>query len=135
MKLTNYLTFSGQAEDALKLYQKTFDGNIQTLTRYQDAPFDVPTNYKNKIMYAEFEFGAIQLLVSDIAPNRYDLQIGNHVAFMLDGNDKNRMKDIFNSLATQGTVIEPFEETFWGTVFGMVTDPFDITWKINVSQQ
>ena len=132
MNLTVYLTFNGQGQAALNAYQRIFDAEIKTLTRYSEAPFDVPADYDERIMYAELEFEGIQLLVSDIAPDRYDLQVGNHVALMMNDTNQDKMGKIFEGLAANGRIIEPFEATFWGTVFGMVTDEFGITWKINV---
>lgn len=38
---------------------------------------------------------------------------------------------IFHTLAENGTVSMPIEQTFWATRFGMVTDQFGIPWMIN----
>lgn len=133
MQLITYLTFDGSGEDALNFYRDIFDAQIKTITRYQDAPFDVPPEYKNRIMYAELELGEIQLLISDIAPERYDLHTGNQIALMLNSNDKSKMSKVFDALATDGNVIEALEDTFWGTTFGMVIDQFGIPWKISIS--
>lgn len=133
MQLTTYLTFDGSSEDALNFYRDTFDGQIKTLTRYHDAPFDVPAEHKNRIMYAELDLGDIQLLISDIAPDRYELTTGNQIALMLSSDDKTKMSKIFDTLAIDGNVIEALEDTFWGTTFGMIIDQFGIPWKISIS--
>ncbi len=132
MNLIAYLTFDGQGEAALNAYRRIFNAEIKTITRFNEAPFDVPPEYSNRVMIAEVEFQGIQLNISDLAPNRYDLQVGNHVALMLNDTDEDKMRAIFEGLADNGRVIEPLEATFWGTIFGMVTDQFGITWKFNV---
>jgi len=132
MKITNYLTFDGEGASALDFYARLFNGEIKTATRYSEAPFDVPSGYTNRLMYGELEFETLQLLISDIAPGRYDLQAGNNVALMLTDTDQAKMNKIFEALSTEGTVVEPLESTFWGTIFGMVIDQFGVVWKVNI---
>ena len=134
MELTVYLTFSGEGEAAIENYSQIFDGKVNALTRYKEAPFETPVDYKDKIMFAELELQGIKLLISDIAPGRYELQQGNQVALMLNFNNQNEIKRIFEALAVGGTIIEQLENTFWGTTFGMLTDKFGITWKLSCPQ-
>ena len=84
MELTVYLTFSGEGEAAIENYSQIFDGKVNALTRYKEAPFETPVDYKDKIMFAELELQGIKLLISDIAPGRYGLRHGNQVALMLN---------------------------------------------------
>lgn len=135
MELTVYLTFAGESEAAIERYSQIFDGKVNILTRYAEAPFETPADYKRKIMFAELELKGIKLLISDIAPGRYELQQGNQVALMLNFESKSEAKQVFNGLADGGIIIEPLEDTFWGTTFGMLTDKFGITWKLSSPQR
>ncbi|KAA6334727.1 hypothetical protein EZS27_016986 [termite gut metagenome] len=38
---------------------------------------------------------------------------------------------IFNALSAGGKVSMPLEKTFWGALFGMFTDKFDVNWMVN----
>jgi PhnB protein len=38
---------------------------------------------------------------------------------------------VFNSLADGGTVIMPYQPTFWAESAGMLTDRFGVSWNIN----
>jgi PhnB protein len=40
----------------------------------------------------------------------------------------------FNNLSSDGKVIEPLHQSFWGATFGVLTDKFGITWMFNYSK-
>jgi PhnB protein len=50
----------------------------------------------------------------------------------LGGDDAGEGKRVFDALAEGGTVTMPFQKTFWGADFGMLTDRYGIDWMINV---
>ena len=56
MKLTSYLIFNGQAEEAANLYANILGGKIGELHRYDSMPADagmpeIPNDFKQKIMH------------------------------------------------------------------------------------
>lgn len=46
--------------------------------------------------------------------------------------DKASGQKLFDALAEGGTVMMPYEETFFSPAFGMVTDRFGTSWMIGV---
>ena len=43
-------------------------------------------------------------------------------------------KRVFDALSAGGTVVMPFEKTFWADGFGMLTDKFGVPWMVNCGQ-
>ena len=41
---------------------------------------------------------------------------------------------VFNTLAQNGMVQMPFQETFWAKGFGMLVDQFGIPWIVNAGE-
>jgi len=45
--------------------------------------------------------------------------------------DVGEAKRLFDGLSQGGKVEMPLEKTFWGAVFGMLSDKYGIDWMIN----
>lgn len=62
MQLQSYLAFNGNCEEAINFYKDVFNGEIETLMRFKDAPEDVmcaPDEVKNKVMHAGFKISRL----------------------------------------------------------------------------
>jgi PhnB protein len=54
---------------------------------------------------------------------------GNHISIAC--NDEEQAEQYFNNLVAGGTVIMPYEKTFWGAKFGMCIDKYGKSWMVN----
>jgi PhnB protein len=69
----------------------------------------------------------------DAPPGREGTPGGNF-AIAVDVDDEQRAADVFAKLAADGTVLMPFETTFFARKFGMINDKFGVRWMVNVPQ-
>jgi len=131
MKLTPYLSFNGQCEEAFKLYAQCLHGKIEFLMTYDSRPaeFPVPPEWHKKIMHATLSVGDQILQGADVMPGGYQKPQGFTLTLGL--KDVAEAERIFKALAEKGTVGMPLQETFWAARFGMLTDRFGIPWAIN----
>ena len=131
MQLNPYLSFNGQCEAAFKFYEQCLGGKVEVMMPYKGSPMaeEVPSDWHDKVMHAEFKLGDRILMGSDCTPEQYEAPQGNSV--MLGINDPDKAESVFQALATNGMVKMPIQETFWATRFGMVVDQFGIPWMIN----
>lgn len=53
------------------------------------------------------------------------------ISLALGTTDQNEAKRIFESLGKDGKIEMPLEKTFWGALFGMLTDKYGIDWMVN----
>lgn len=62
VKLRPYLTFNGNCAEAIELYKKAFQTEAMQVMRFSDMPempgFDIPEDFKDKILQAGIKFGA-----------------------------------------------------------------------------
>ncbi len=65
-----YLTFNGNAAEALAFYAKALDGKITFSMTFGESPMggDTPAAYKDKIMHATLEARGHQLMASNAPP-------------------------------------------------------------------
>lgn len=129
-QLNVYLAFPGTCEEALNFYKNCFDGEIVSISRFGESPVESPEEYKQKIMHAEFKADGIFFMASDGMPGQ-PVPPGDMVSLSINTTDAQEQETIFNRLAEGGNVTMPLGATFWGAVFGMVTDRFGIHWMLN----
>ena len=134
MQLNPYLTFNGQCETAFKFYANCFGGKIEALLPHEGTPAEahVPAEWRKKIMHARLVVNGQALMGSDAPPDHYQPPQGFSVT--LDFKDPKEADRIFASLAENGQIKMPIQETFWATRFGMLVDRFGIPWMINCAK-
>ena len=131
MQLYPNLTFDGQCEAAFKFYEECFHGKTIFMMTYENTPMDfqAPPDWRKKISHATFALGAFMLSGSDALPGQYQKPQGFALQFNL--SDPVEAERIFKTLAENGAVQMPLEETFWALRFGQLVDQFGIPWVIN----
>jgi PhnB protein len=131
MQLNPYLTFNGQCEAAFKFYEQCLVGKIVAMVPHAGTPAEehVSSEWRNKILHAHLKVGDQALMGSDAPPERYVQPKRFSVSLQIkDPADAER---IFHTLAENGEVRMPIQETFWAVRFGMLVDRFGIPWMIN----
>jgi PhnB protein len=131
MEMNPYLSFSGNCEAAFKFYQECLGGKVGGIFRYAGTPMaeQVPADWQNKVMHGSVVIGGHTLMGGDVAPDRYEKPKGFSLSLQMKSTTQ--AEQIFQLLATDGTVVMPLEKTFWAARFGMVVDRFGIPWLIN----
>jgi PhnB protein len=131
MHLYPNLTFDGQCEAAFKFYEECLHGRTVFMMTYENTPMDLqtPPDWRKKISHATFAFAEIRLYGSDALPGRYQKPQG--FALQFDLRDPVEAERIFRTLAEDGTVQMPMQETFWALRFGVLVDQFGIPWIIS----
>lgn len=134
MKLTPYLHFAGDAEDALNFYKDALGGEIIMLSRYRESPMPCDEDYKEKIIHARLQFGDNLIMISDSFKAQPFSTHGN-IQLSVEIEDAVAMENIFNKMAGGGTVTMPLADQFWGAKFGMLQDKFGVSWMFNCEQK
>ena len=134
MKISIRFTFNGKGEAALNFYTKVLDGKIESLIRYKDVQdsFDM-TGMSEKdmerIMNSCLYFGDTLISICDQFPGE-TVSPGNSIMMNISISDPERLRNIFNTLAEDGSVIIPLAPASWTPLYGLVTDKFGISWNI-----
>lgn len=131
MRLSPYLHFKGQCEEAFRFYEKALNGKMDFMMTFAGSPManQVPGDWQNKVMHATFNAGGVRVMGSDPPPDRYQKPQGFSVAVNLE--DAGEAERIFKALAEGGAVQMPIQETFWALRYGMLVDRFGIPWMVN----
>jgi PhnB protein len=130
-----YLMFGGDAEKALRLYEKVLGAKVENLLRYKDGPAGPPgcepsSEDAQRVMHALLQLGPLKIMAGD-CPSSMGKPSGENVQICLEFDDPQELRRKFDGLADKGTVRLPVQDTFWGAVFGMVTDSYGIQWMFS----
>jgi PhnB protein len=130
--LNPYITFDGNAREAMEFYERVFGGTLRLNTFGELGGPDAPN--PDEIMHGQLETdGGLTLMGADPPPGMAH-RPGNNFAVSLSGDDDAELRGYWEKLSDGGTVTVPLEKQMWGDEFGMCNDRFGITWMVNISQ-
>ena len=135
MQLNPHLAFNGQCESAFKFYEECLGGKILFMMTYGDSPLaeQTPPGWRSKIIHATFALGDDRLTGADATTDRYQKPQG--ISVMLSIGAPAEADRIFRTLAEDGEVQLPIQQTFWALRFGMLVDRFGTPWIVNCGKQ
>jgi PhnB protein len=125
------LSFNGNCEAALRLYEKCLGGTLSFMVTWANTPHagEVPPEWGGKLYHATLNVGDIVIMGGDHPADRYVQPKGFELVLPL--SDPVAAERVFQELAEGGTVKMPLQETFWASRFGVLVDRFGITWTVN----
>src|SRR6266566_10125547 len=133
-RLNPYLSFNGNARQAMEFYASVFGGtlNMNTFADYGGQGADA-----GRIMHAMLETDAgLALMGADVTSEmEYHPPAGFSISLSGDNSDGDQLRGYFTNLSAGGTVTMPLDKQVWGDEFGMCVDQFGISWLVNISQQ
>ncbi len=129
--LNPYLNFNGNTAEAMKFYQSVLGGELNMQT-FGEANMAENPKEKNLIVHAALKSDNISLFASDGHPSQ-KVEFGDNIHLSLQGQENEKLTQIFNKLAQGGQVDMPLAKQFWGDTFGMVTDKFGVHWMVNIT--
>ena len=116
VKVSTYLNFSRQTEEAFNFYRSVFGGEFGNggISRMGDIPPSegmppIAEEDKNLVMHVELPIP------------------GGHVLM----GTREETERLFKALSEGGKVTMELQETFWGAYYGNCIDKFGIQWMLN----
>ncbi|MCB9281320.1 MAG: VOC family protein [Lewinellaceae bacterium] len=131
-KINAYLTFNGNCRQAMTFYQECLGGEL-TLQTLGDAEEDIPVELRQVILHAVLVADSLVLMGSDMVGEK-GLQRGNAVSLCLNCTSEEEIRRLYYRLSEGGQATDPLEDTFWGDLFGGLTDQFGNHWILNYNR-
>ena len=129
-RLNPYLTFAGNAREAMEFYRTVFGGDLALTTFGEFGAAEGPA--AAGIMHAQLETDkGFVLMASDHMPGN-ELHPGDNITVSLSGDDA-ELRGYWAALSDGGQVMMPLEKQAWGDEFGMCSDRFGVPWLVNIA--
>ena len=132
-QINAYLNFNGKCREAMTFYQQCLGGEL-VMQKISESPMAarVPSELGAKILHSSLTKDKIVLMASDMMGN--NVKSGNSISLCLNCSSDEEINSFFNNLSTDGNVVEPLNQSFWGATFGSLTDKFGVSWIFNYSK-
>lgn len=126
-QIITYLTFNGNCREAMEFYQCCLGGELilQTISETPEGG-KFPDTFKDLILNACLKNENMLLMGTDLNDN--NLIKGNAVSILIDSNNEEQIMKYYQKLGEGGTVIQPLGKTYWGNLFGGLTDRYGHHW-------
>jgi PhnB protein len=130
--LNPYLSFRGQARDAMTFYQSVFGGVLDVMTFADMGGMGVPEEEGQQVMHSMLTVNdSVHLMGSDVPSTMPGDFPNGQIA--LSGDDHETLQGWFAALGDGGTVHVPLEKAPWGDWFGQLADKYGVTWMVNAA--
>ena len=133
-QINAYLTFDGNCREAMTFYQDCLGGELSFQT-IGESPLSekMPKQMRESILHATLTKGNLILLATDMVSG-LGLVKGNSVSLSLYCSSEEETTSSYAKLSAGGTANHPLEDSFWGALFGDLTDKFDNHWIISFNR-
>ena len=131
-RLNPYISFDGNAREAMEFYKSVFGGDLTVNTFGEYGSQDQPG--ADKIMHAQLETDSGFTLMASDTPPGMPYQPGTNIAISLSGDEGDKLRGYWEKLSGGGMVTMPLEKQMWGDEFGMCTDQYGTGWMVNIGQ-
>jgi len=131
-KLNPYISFNGNAKEAVEFYKGVFGGQLTTST-FKEGGAPVGPEDADKIMHAQLiADNGMTLMVSDTPPGM-PYNAGTNISVSLSGDNETELKGYWDKLSQGAKISVAMDKAPWGDTFGMLTDKFGIGWLVNIA--
>lgn len=138
MKIHPYLNFDGNAEEAMRFYERALGGRLTEIHRFGSMPTEglqLSAEQKNRVMHVGLELPDGQMVMASDTMEGMGppFAVGNNYSISIHPASKEEADRLFNALSEGATVTMPLADQFWGDYFGSLTDRFGVQWMVNSS--
>lgn len=130
IRTTTHINFRGDARRALEFYHAALGGSIALITYGQMGATDAA----DEIVWGQVETDAGFRVMAYDVPAALPFSRGNDPFFVsIRGTEASEVSELWEKLAAGSTVKVPLAPSEWAPLYGMLTDPFGITWVVDVA--
>lgn len=129
--LNPYISFKGNAREALEFYAEVLGGTADIMTfgdyKMEGAPAD-------QVMHGQVKVGDKIVLMCSDTPFEAELEHKGFSVSLSGLNDQaETLRGYWEKLSEGATITMPMKKEVWGDEFGMLTDKFGIDWMVDIS--
>jgi predicted 3-demethylubiquinone-9 3-methyltransferase (glyoxalase superfamily) len=127
-KITTFLMFEGNAEEAMTFYLSLFDdAEVISISRYgADGP-----GTEGSVQQATFTLAGQPFMCID-SPVKHGFTFTPAMSLFVQCADEAELDRRYAALAEQGTELMPLGDYGFSARFGWVNDRFGVSWQLNL---
>jgi predicted 3-demethylubiquinone-9 3-methyltransferase (glyoxalase superfamily) len=129
-KITTFLMFEGNAEEAMTFYISLFDdAEVVRVTRYgAEGP-----GKEGSVQQATFALAGQQFMCID-SPAHHEFTFTPSVSLFVQCADQAEIDRLYAALGEGGAELMPLGDYGFSARFGWVNDRFGVSWQLNLAR-
>ena len=128
-KITTFLMFAGQAEEAMNFYVSLFEeSRIVRVTRY--GPNEM--GQEGSVQHAVFSLNGQVFMCID-SPAKHDFTFTPAISLYVSCPDEAKITRYFEALGKGGRVLMPLDTYPFSKKFAWVEDRFGLAWQLSTN--
>lgn len=133
MKVTPYLTFAGNCEEAVNFYAQALGGKVAMVMTFAEMMGEgAPEGLGDKIAHMTLDLGEDgQMFASDVF-DASEYKGVEGVAMSVTCGSAAEAEALFATMSKGGSVTMPLGKTDWAELFGMCRDRFGVGWMVDL---
>jgi predicted 3-demethylubiquinone-9 3-methyltransferase (glyoxalase superfamily) len=140
-KITPYLWFDDQAEEAANFYVSIFSSSrsasgeknseIGSISRYGDEGAEVSGRPSGTVMTVEFRLKGQEFIALNGGP---EFKFTPAISFFVSCETEAEINDLWGKLSDRGEILMPLNQYPFSEKFGWVNDKFGVSWQLNLAR-
>ncbi len=127
-KITPFLWFDNQAEEAVKFYSSIFnDSKTKSTTYYSEASSNAAGRPKDSVMTVAFEIDGYNFTAINGGPA---FKINPSISFFYHSKDEQEIDELWDKLSEGGKALMELNKYDWSKKYGWVEDKFGVSWQL-----
>lgn len=127
-KVTPFLMFEGQAEEAMNFYTSLFDqSEILSIARYDPNE----AGREGSVFQATFSLKGQQFMCIDSSV-KHNFTFTPSISLFINCETEEEVDRLFKELSQGGAVLMPLEAYPFSPRFAWVADKFGVSWQLNL---
>jgi predicted 3-demethylubiquinone-9 3-methyltransferase (glyoxalase superfamily) len=132
-KITTFLMFTGQAEEAMNFYISLFDqSEIISIQHYgaNETGYDAGT--EGKVLHAAFSLNGQVFMCID-SNVKHEFTFTPSISLYVTCDTEVEIDRVFEMLSQDGSVLMPLAAYPFSKKFGWVGDKYGVSWQLNLA--
>jgi PhnB protein len=127
-----HINLRGNARQALEFYQSVFGGQLALVT-YKDAGNVRDPADADHIMWGQVDSdNGFRVMAYDVPVGTPWNQGENAYFVSVRGDSADEIAAQWKKLCVGATMVQPLEPAQWTALYGMLKDPFGVTWVLDI---
>jgi predicted 3-demethylubiquinone-9 3-methyltransferase (glyoxalase superfamily) len=127
-KITTFLMFSGNAEEAMGFYTSLFDdGQVLSVSRYGSGE----AGAEGTVRHATFSLAGQPFMCID-SSMEHEFGFTPAMSFFVQCDNEDELDRLYRGLAERGQELMPLGSYGFSAKFGWVNDRFGVSWQLNL---
>lgn len=130
-KITPFLWFDTQAEEAVNFYTSVFkDSKIGKMARYDEAGAKAAGRPAGSVMTASFQIQGQEFVALNGGPM---FKINPSISFFANSKKESEVVEWYDKLSASGTVLMPLDKYPFSDKYAWVQDKYGVSWQLILS--